>query len=103
MTQSPFALEATLGEHISIYGEVQKKIVEEIAASMYVDDLMSDGYKKEEVIELKEIVTKIFQEGGFTLHKWHTNCSVESHENHHKHQFTNQITTESQEKSSSSI
>ena len=68
MTQSPFVLEATLGEHISKYTEVHKKIDEEIAASMYVDDLISGGYKKEEVIELKEIATKIFQ-GGFTLHK----------------------------------
>ena len=100
MTQSPFVLEATLAEHISKYREVHKKIVEEIAASMYVDDLISGGYKKEEVIELKETETKIFQEGGFTLHKWHTNCSIESHENHHKtieHQFTNQMTTKSQE------
>ena len=54
MTQSPFVLEATLAEHISKYREVHKKIVEEIAASMYVDDLISGGYKKEEVIELKE-------------------------------------------------
>ena len=31
---------------------------------MYVDDFISGGYKKEEVIEFKEIATKIFQEGG---------------------------------------
>ena len=71
--------------------------MEEIAASMYVDNLISGGYKKEEVIEPKQIATKIFQEGGFTQHKWHTNCSIESHENQHEHQFTNQITTKSQE------
>ena len=44
-------------------------------------------------------MTKIFQEGGFTLHKWHTNGSIESYENHHEtieHPFTNQITTKSQ-------
>ena len=73
--------------------------MEEIPATMYVNDLISDGYKKGEVIELKEIVTKIFQEGGFTLRKWHINCSIESHENHHEtieHQFTNQITIKSQ-------
>ena len=82
LTQSPFILEATLGKHISKYREVHKS-----------------GYKKEEVIELKEIATKKFREGWFTLHKWHTNCSIESHENHHEtieHKFTNQITKKSQ-------
>ena len=100
LTQSPFVLEATLGEHISKYEEVYKKIVEENTARMYVDDLISGGCKKEEVIELKEIATKIFREGGFTLHKWGTNCSIESHENEHEtieHQLTNQITTKSRE------
>ena len=66
---------------------------------VYVDELISGGCKKE-VIELKEIATKIFREGGFTLHKRHTNCSIKSHENHHEtieHQFTNQITTKSRE------
>ena len=99
LTQSPFVLEATLGEHIAKYREVHKKIVEEVAASMYVEDLISGGCKKEEVIELKENVTKIFQEGGFTLHKWQTNCSIESYEKHHEtieHPFTDQITTKSQ-------
>ena len=73
--------------------------MEEIAANMYVDDLISGGYKKEEVIELKEIATKKFREGWFTLHKWHTNCNIKSHENHHEtieHKFTNQITKKSQ-------
>ena len=69
--------------------------MEEIAANMYVDDLISGGYKKEEVIELKEIATKKYREGWFTLHKWHINCSIESHKNHHEtieHKFTSQIT-----------
>ena len=41
----------------------------------------------------------MFQESGFTLHKWYTNCSIESHENYcetMEHQFTNQITAKSQ-------
>ena len=99
LTQSPFILEETLGKHTSKYREVHKKIVEEIAANMYAGDLISGGYKKEEVIELKEIATKKFREGWFTLHKWHTNCNIKSHENHHEtieHKFTNQITKKSQ-------
>ena len=39
LTQSPFVLEATLGEHILKYRKAHEKIVEKIAASMYVDDL----------------------------------------------------------------
>ena len=68
-----------------------KKVMEEIAASMFVDNLISGCSKKEEVIELIEITTKIFREGGFTLHSWHTNCSIESHASYHEiieHQFT---------------
>ena len=85
-------MKATL-EHVSKDREVHKKTVEEI------DNLISGGYKKKEIIELKEIVTKMFQESGFTLHKWYTNRSIESHENYcetMEHQFSNQITTKSQ-------
>lgn len=39
-------------------------VTKEIAASIYVDDLPSGRYEKEEVIQLKELATKIFQEGG---------------------------------------
>ena len=56
----------------------KKKFVEKIAASMYVDDLILGGYNEEELIELKEIATKMFQEGGFTLYKCRTKCSIES-------------------------
>lgn len=54
-------LETTLGEHISKCRYVHKNTVGENVAIMYKDDLISSGYKKEEVIQLKEVV--------FTLHK----------------------------------
>lgn len=91
MNQSPCVLETALGEHIAKYWDVHK-IVEEIPTSMSVEDLISSDYKKEEVIQLKEVV--------FTLHKWHIYCSFECHEIHHEtieHQFTYQISTKSQE------
>ena len=40
LTQSSFVLEATLGGNISKYRGVYKNVVEEIAASMYKDDLI---------------------------------------------------------------
>ena len=73
---------------------------------MSVEDLISSDYKKEEVIQLKEISKEIFQEGGFILHKRHTNCGVKSHENHHKiikHQFTNHMSTKSQKRQISNL
>ena len=39
--------------------------------------------KKEEVIQLKQ--------GVFTLHKWHTYCSFESHKIHHETIETNEF------------
>lgn len=54
LNQWPFVLKAILEEHISKYGDVHKRTVEEIAVSMYVDDLISDSYKEEKVIQTKE-------------------------------------------------
>ena len=70
--------------------------MEEIAVSMCIDYLISGGYKKEEIKQIKDIATKTIQEGGFTSDKRHTNCNMESHESYYEktgHQFTNQITT----------
>ena len=48
--------------------------------SMYVDDLISGGFTREEILEIKEIATQIFQAGGFKLHKFHSNCQLEPEE-----------------------
>ena len=45
---------------------------------MYVDDLISGGFSQEEVLELKAIATQIFQAERFKLHKFHSNCQLES-------------------------
>ena len=46
---------------------------------MCVGELISCGFKRE-VLELKTIATQIFQAGGFKLHKFHSNCELESEE-----------------------
>ena len=79
LNQSPFVLEATLREHLSKYESICPEIVNEIITSMYVDDLISGGFSRE-VLELKPIFTQIFQAGGFKLHKFHSNCELESEE-----------------------
>ena len=39
----------------------------------YVDDVQSGGRQKEELLKFKEEAIKIMEEGGFQLHKWHSN------------------------------
>ena len=45
---------------------------------MYVDELILGGFSRDEVLELKTIATQIFQGGVFKLHKFHSNCELES-------------------------
>ena len=40
---------------------------------MYVDDMISGGNNEAEVVYLKNSAKAIFKEGGFVLHKWHSN------------------------------
>lgn len=42
---------------------------------MYVDDLVTGGANLEEVEHVKTQLT-MFKEGGFNLHKWHSNVST---------------------------
>ena len=49
------------------------KEIEEIKNSMYVDDMISGGNNEAEVVYLKNSAKTIFKEGGFVLHKWHSN------------------------------
>ena len=61
--------------------------MEEIAESIYVNDST--------YMDCDKITgTKLLQEGGFTLYKWHTNCNIKFHGKNHEtieHQFINQI------------
>ena len=52
---------------------ILKETVEEIKESLYVDDLISGGYTKEEVLQLKTTAINLMKDGGFELHKWHSN------------------------------
>ena len=47
----------------------------EIENSLYVDNLIDDGPTVRVAIQVKEIATKMFTQGGFTLHKWHLNAA----------------------------
>ena len=73
LIQSPFILEAILQSHLSKYEKTYPKEIEEMKNSMYVDDMISGGNNEAEVVYLKNSAKTIFKEGGFVLHKWHSN------------------------------
>ena len=53
------------------YGGVTE--VTEIEKSLYVDDIITWGDIKDEVVELKDTTVTVFEEAKFELHKWHSN------------------------------
>ena len=72
---SPFLLGATIAEHLQRYVENQPAVVEELHEFLYVDDVISGGEEIRSLQELKSQMIKISRDGGFELHKWHSNAS----------------------------
>ncbi|PFX16088.1 hypothetical protein AWC38_SpisGene19665 [Stylophora pistillata] len=70
---SPYILGATLQKHVSQYADKYPTTTVELLKITYVDDMQSGGGQKEELLKLKEESSKIMKEGGFLLHKWHSN------------------------------
>ena len=70
---SPFILSATIHHHLNQYKD--KDLVEEVKTSLYVDDYLSGGNDIEELVERKQKLQKIFEDGGFCLRKWYSNNS----------------------------
>ena len=76
--QSSFILEATLKVYFHNYLTNYPKVVENISADMYVDDLTSTDDTGEAEI-LKQKCEELFKKDGFNLYKWHSN--IPSQEN----------------------
>ena len=72
---SPFLLGAAIAEHLKQYEEKQLKVVEEIRDSLYVDDIISGGDEISKLYDMKWQMINIFKDGGFQLHKWHSNAA----------------------------
>ena len=70
---SPYILGATLEKHIGQYEEKYPNTVNQLLQNTYVDDVQSGGDGKEELLKFTEEATQIMNEGGFQLHKWHSN------------------------------
>ena len=70
---SPFILGATLQKHVSQYADKYPSTADDLLKNTYVDDVQSGGDCVEELISLKKEAKRIMEEGGFHLHKWHSN------------------------------
>ena len=72
-TSSPYILGATLQKHIKGYDEAFKATAQALLEDTYVDDIQGGGDVEEDAATFKEEASNIMSEGGFTLHKWHSN------------------------------
>ena len=68
-------LGATLKKHVSQCTEKFPYTADALLNNTYVDDVQSGGDHSDQLIKFKEEATKIIEEGGFNLHKWHSNLS----------------------------
>ena len=73
VTSSPYILGATLQEHIKGYNKTFKTTAQALLEDTYVDDIQGGGDVEEDAATCKEEASNIMSEGGFTLHKWHSN------------------------------
>ena len=72
---SPFLLGGVIRQHLENCRATYPEIVSEKEKSLYVDDLINGGPTVRAAMQVKETSTEIFAQGGFTLHKWHSNAS----------------------------
>ena len=72
-TPSPYILGATLQKHVSQYRFDYPETSKALMQDTYVDDIQSGGDSAEALQKFKEEATAIMEEGGFKLHKWHSN------------------------------
>ena len=70
---SPYILGATLEKHLSQYQEKFPETVGALLRNTYVDDVQFGGGQEGDLLKFKAEATQIVHEGGFELHKWHSN------------------------------
>ena len=62
--------------HLGIWEGKMPELVVELRRNLYVDDLLSEGVTVKQVQHSKEQAIEIFDDAGFTLHRWHSNVSI---------------------------
>ncbi len=74
---SPYILGATFEKHINQYKAKYPQTLKDLEENTYVDDLQAVCDTAEELVKFKEEATHIMREGGFQLHKWHSNTPLD--------------------------
>ena len=75
LSSLPFLLGGVVRQHLENCRATYPEIVSEIEKSLYLDDLINGGPTVTAAMQVKETVTEIFAQGGFTLHKWYSNAA----------------------------
>ena len=73
LTYSTFVLESTLKKHFQYYISEYLTFIEATSEDVYVDGLVSSSNTIEEIKVINQKSIEFFQEGGFNLHKCHSN------------------------------
>ena len=76
LTCSPFLLGGVLESHLQAWESKMPELVAELRKNLYVDDLLSGGVTVQQAQYRKEQAIEIFDDAGFTLHKWHSNVPI---------------------------
>ena len=75
-TCSPFLLGGVLECHLGAWEPKMPELVAELCKNLYVDDMLSAGVTVKQAQHRKEHAIEIFDDAGFTLHKWHSNVPI---------------------------
>ena len=70
---SPFMLGATIEHHLDQQPAEFESTVNELQENTYVDNVMTTGSDRAELVKFKQEATKILESGMFPLHKWESN------------------------------
>ena len=70
---SPFILGGTLQQHFEKFKEKYPVCIAELRNGTYVDDINIGACTINGVERMKQETVDIFNDGGFSLHKWHSN------------------------------
>ena len=76
LTCSLFLLGGVLECHLEAWEPKMPELVAELRKNLYVDDLLSGGVTAKQAQHRKEQAIEIFDDAGFTLHKWHSNVPM---------------------------
>lgn len=83
LTRLPFGLNCSaavlhhvIHHHLAICAD--RPLVNQVAAGMYEDDLVTGADSAHEILALRHSPESLFQEAGMTLHKFATSCPGES-------------------------